>query len=110
MEEMRVKTPVQTDFVQNVVSGGTRSTTLGVDTQTRNNSPKYMLYSYIYSFSAYLPQLAVLVLHIFIWDMGYSKYKHNFGTVQITVCVLKKLKHTGEGLWPHYSSMAINSG
>jgi hypothetical protein len=48
MEEMRVKTPVKTDFVQNVVSGGTRSTTLRVDTQTRNNSPKYILYSYIY--------------------------------------------------------------
>jgi hypothetical protein len=27
-EEIRVKTPVQIDFVQNVISGGTRSTTL----------------------------------------------------------------------------------
>ena len=53
MEEMRVKTQVQTDLFQNVVSGGTRCTTLGVDTQTRNNSPKYILYSYIKFFSIF---------------------------------------------------------
>jgi hypothetical protein len=44
LEKIRVETPIQTDFVHNVVSGGTRSTTLGVGTQTRNNSPTYMLY------------------------------------------------------------------
>jgi hypothetical protein len=48
---------VKTDFVQNVVSGGTMSTTLGADMPTCHNSPKYMLNSYI-DFSEYLLQLA----------------------------------------------------
>jgi hypothetical protein len=61
MEEMRVKTQVKTDFVQNVICGGARSTTLGVDTQTRNNSPKYILYSSIYiAFQHIYPNLMVV--------------------------------------------------
>ena len=41
------------NWFHNVVSGGTRSTTLGVDTPTQHNSPTYILYSYV-QFSAYL--------------------------------------------------------
>jgi hypothetical protein len=47
-EEICVKKLVQTDFVHNVVSGGTRSTTLGVDTPTQPQQPyMYVMFMYI---------------------------------------------------------------
>ncbi len=67
MEKMRVKTQVQTDFVQNMVYGGTRCTTLGVDTQTRNNSPKYLLYPYIKFFSIFT---ATCRNHVNVFPIG----------------------------------------